>query len=377
MHIDTLRYYNDCWSLKSEEITSKIEASVVFLFGDSDILKNRQVFDELKQLYSNAHIVGASSSGNILGGEISTDPVVAVAVHLEKASVCVSKVDISSGDNLEDLAVQLLNQLPQENLRHIFVMSDGLNVNGSELIRGMNKAGGSFTISGGMAGDGDRFEQTWIVSDEPARQNRIVAIGFYGEDLTISTGCYAGWSSFGADRVVTKSSGGVLFELDNQPALKLYKKYLGEFADDLPLSGMRFPLSIKPNSNDDEVIRTLLAIDEEQESITFAGDVPEGYIARLMKPDVNVLIDGAGMAAKDIIQQEGRRGLAFIVSCVGRRIVMKDLVEEELEIIESILGKNVQLTGFYSYGEIAPFQSTLTQCQLHNQTMTLTTLYEK
>ena len=376
MYIDTLRFYNDGWSLISEEITSKAEASIVFLFGDSDILKTKQNFDELKRLYSNAHIVGASSSGNILGAEISTDPVVAVAIHLEKGSVCVSRVDITSNENVEELTLKLVNQLPQENLKHIFIMSDGLNINGSEMIRGLNEACGSFTISGGMAGDGDRFQETWIVADEPARQNRIAAIGFYGEDIVISTGCYAGWSSFGADRVVTKSSGNVLFELDNQPALKLYKEYLGEFAVDLPLSGMRFPLSIKANANDDEVIRTLLAIDEEQNSISFAGDIPEGYVARLMKPEVDVLIDGAGIAAKDIIQQEGRRGFGLIVSCVGRRVVMQDLVEEELEIIEDILGKKVQLAGFYSYGEIAPSHSKPTECQLHNQTMTLTTLYE-
>ncbi|MEN8190421.1 MAG: FIST N-terminal domain-containing protein [Thermodesulfobacteriota bacterium] len=376
MLIDTLRYNVDGWALINREINSSQDASAVFLFGDSDVLRTKESFDALRQLYPNAHIVGASSSGNILKAEISTDPVVAVAVHLKNGSIRISKADISSGHDIETLSLEMVNQLSQDDLKHVFVMSDGLNVNGSELIRGLNRAEGSFTISGGMAGDGDRFQETWIVADEPARQNMIVAVGFYGEGLTISTGCYAGWSAFGPYRLVTKSSGNVLFELDGQPALKLYKEYLGEFADGLPLSGMRFPLSIKSDGEADEVIRTLLAIDEDQESITFAGDIPEGYTARLMKPDLDILIDGAGIAAKDIVQVKDRRGLGLIVSCVGRRVVMHDLIEEELEIIDRVLGKDVQLAGFYSYGEIAPFRNEPANCRLHNQTMTLTTLYE-
>lgn len=376
MKIDTLRYNNDGWFLISKEITSAPDATIVFLFGDSKILQEKETYDQIKLLYPNAHIVGSSSSGNILGAEISSAQVVATAIHLENTSIAVSKVEISSGNSIETLSLELVNDLPQEKLKHIFVMSDGLNVNGSELIRGMNKNKGTYTISGGMAGDGDRFQETWTIADAPARQNQIVLIGFYGDKLTVSTGCCAGWSSFGADRMVTKSSGNILFELDNQPALELYKEYLGEFSKDLPYSGMRFPLNIRANADAGEVTRTLLAIDEEQKSITFAGDIPEGYIARLMKPDIDALIDGAGLAAKDIIQRKNSRGLSLVVSCVGRRVVMNDLVEEELENVESVLGENVQLTGFYSYGEISPFQNKMKQCELHNQTMTLTTLYE-
>jgi len=140
---------------------------------------------------------------------------------------------------------------------------------------------------------------------------------------------------------------------------------------------MRFPLSIKPAEDTDEVIRTLLAIDEEKKSITFAGDMPEGYTARLMKPNMDLLIDGAGVAASEINNINAKTALGLVVSCVGRRVVMKQLVEDELEIIEDVLGNNVQLTGFYSYGEIAPFENDLVQCQLHNQTMTLTAIYEK
>lgn len=377
MYIDSLRLNNKDWSVVTEEIISKQDANIVFLFGDSDTLKIEQNYNKLKQLYPNAHIVGASSSGNILGTEISSYPMVATAVYFENSSVEVAKVDVLPGQDIKKLSQQLIDQLPPQDLKHVFIMSEGLNVNGSELINGFNKIHGSFTVSGGMAGDGDRFQETWVIENGISSQNQIVAIGFYGKNLTVSTGCYAGWSSFGADRIVTKSSGNILYELDNQPALDLYKNYLGEFATDLPYSGMRFPLNIRANTEAGEIIRTLLAIDEDNKSITFAGDIPQGYIARLMKPDIDVLIEGAEKAAQDIIQIDDTRGLALIVSCVGRRVVMQELVEEELDSIGGILGKKVHLTGFYSYGEIAPCQNESMQCELHNQTMTLTTIYER
>ncbi len=193
----------------------------------------------------------------------------------------------------------------------------------------------------------------------------------------LSSGSHGGWSSCGADRVVTRSVGNTLFELDHEPALDLYKKYLGEFAKELPLSGLRFPLYIRAPSDTEGVIRTLLQINEDTKSITFAGDIPSGYFARLMMPELQQLIYGAVDAAKEINQVNDHQALGLVVSCAARRVVMKQIIEEELEAVEETLGSNVQLVGFYSYGEIAPFNDQPENCQLHNQTMTLTAIYEK
>jgi hypothetical protein len=328
-------------------------------------------------MYPQAHVVGASSSGNILGTEVSSSRMVATAVHFEKSSVVVVTADIKSEDNLEDVTQDLVKKLPSENLKHIFVLSDGLNINGSVLVRGLNKTAQGVSITGGMAGDGDRFQQTWVIADGSARQNRVAAVGFYGDALIVSSGCHGGWTPFGTERLITRSDGNILYELDGRPALDLYKEYLGEYAKDLPNSGMRFPLAIREHENDSGIVRTLLAIDEESKSIVFAGDMPQGYFARLMKPDIDLLIDGAGNAAAEINNCNSDPALGLVVSCVGRKIVMQQLVEEELDSIADKLGNHVQLTGFYSYGEIAPFQHDLTHCELHNQTMTITGIFEK
>ncbi len=378
MKIETLVYENSDWKKISGDLEENAQSNVdiVFVFGHTDIIKLEQRFYELKGRYPNAKIVGSSTSGNIVAAEVSNFELTATAVSFEKSSVNVSAISFNEKDNVEELSKELISNLPKEDLQHIFVISDGLLINGSQLARGINNVSNTIPVTGGMAGDGDRFQETYVIANDIPKQRTIVAIGFYGKDLSIGTGCFAGWSEFGTQRTITKSKDNILYEIDGEPALNLYKKYLGELANELPNSGLRFPLSIKENENSPEVIRTLLAIDEETKSITFAGDVPEGFSARLMKADIDILVDGAGKAARAIGATNNETALCLVVSCVGRKIVMNYLVDDELEAVQEILGDNVTLTGFYSYGELAPFEEDIKTCQLHNQTMTLTAIYE-
>ncbi|MBN2895099.1 MAG: FIST C-terminal domain-containing protein [Campylobacterales bacterium] len=378
MQLATWTYQNESWQEEGGALQSADfdKVQLVLIFGDTDTLQEASAFETMRRRFPKAHIVGASSSGNILGARIIDAPLCATAVYLERSHVALSKIRFGANDDLKDASRQLIEQLPKEGLRHIFIVSDGLLVNGSDLVRGINAVQTSVSVTGGMAGDGDRFAHTYVIADDLPREATIAAIGWYGESLSISSGCYGGWSEFGAVRTITKSDGNLLYEIDGEPALQLYRRYLGDQADQLPNSGLRFPLSIRPPQGGHEMIRTLLAINDSDQSITFAGDIPEGYHARLMKPDLDVLIEGAGIAAESIHIANDRTALGLVVSCVGRKIVMNQFVDDELEAVEEILGPNVQLTGFYSYGEIAPFSDAPTDCALHNQTMTLTVIYE-
>ena len=349
------------------------KADIVFVFADDPFFQTEKCYADLRQKFPKAHLLGCSSSGSISGVRIFDHVVVATAVQLEKSHVKISTVDFDSSKNAFDCGNQLITNLAAPVLKHVFVLSDGQMVNGSELANGLNVKG--FPTTGGLAGDGTRFGKTWVIGDAPAKNGRIVGLGFYG-DVTVKSGCFSGWEEFGPERVITKSSGNVVYEIDHQPALSLYKKYLGEQSAELPASGLKFPLSIQPNINETSVIRTLLSVDESQNSLTFAGDVPEGFICKLMRANIDSLIEHAGLAASAASPAaENALGLCLIVSCVGRRLVMGQLIEEELEEVQQKLGQNTLLAGFYSYGELAPFKDVL-MCQLHNQTMTLTTIYE-
>ncbi len=376
MCIDNLVLNKSGWENISSGLLEGESADIVFVFGDTDVIKEKATYDKIKTKFPNSHLLGSSSSGNILGNEISSSAVVATAVKFESSRVELQSVDYFEGADLKQLSSDLVNKLSRDGLKHVFILSDGLKINGSELVKGVNSALEGVQVTGGMAGDGKRFQETFVICDDEPKQGRIAALGFYGEKLVISSGCFGGWSEFGLYRVITKSKSNVVYEIDNEPALDLYKRYLGEYANELPKSGLRFPLSIKKDKEDNEVIRTLLAIDEEAKSITFTGDVPEGHTARLMKPDIDALIEGASQAAKEIVIANNKPALVLVVSCVGRKLVLGQLIDEEIEKVGDILGDNVNLVGLYSYGEIAPFVVDKLKCELHNQTMTLTAIYE-
>jgi hypothetical protein len=251
-----------------------------------------------------------------------------------------------------------------------------LKVNGSQLVEGLTSGLPHVTVTGGLAGDGTRFQETLVICGDEARSRVIAAIGFYGPRIHIGCASLGGWDSFGPDRLITKASGNVLYELDGQSALDLYKRYLGDHARNLPASGLLFPLSVRRSDSDEPIVRTILAVDEAAQSMTFAGDMPVGAHARLMKANFDRLIDGATGAARASRGVNGSAAeVALLISCVGRRLVLKQRTEEEVDAVRDVLGPRVPLAGFYSYGEISPFVASA-RCQLHNQTMTVTTLSE-
>ncbi len=354
-------------------------AQLVWVFGEAAALTHPQCYPSLKAAFPHAHIVGCSTGGNAQGTSLSEGDVVATALEFGRSTFRIAQAEVSASTDFDALARTVLNRLHGEDLRHVFLLSDGLATNGTKLARALTEAsGGKVGVTGGLAGDGTRFQATWVMVDGPARQNQLVAIGFYGKALTVNTGCFAGWDEFGAERVITKSAGNVVYEIDNKPALSLYKEYLGPYANELPGSAFRFPLSIRATQSDKPVIRTVLGIHEADQSLTFAGDMPQGYFGRLMKTNLDGLIDSAGLAAHAAKNagSEHSDQLCLVVSCVGRRVVLQQLTEEELDIIQNTLGEHTKLIGFYSYGELAPQDEARVNCQLHNQTISLTTLTE-
>ncbi len=349
------------------------ESQLVLAFSDSNYFRQAACYEALRSMFPVAHIVGCSSAGNVHGIKISDDDIVVTAIRFDKGRIRLVQTQTASEQNLQTTADQLMRELSAPDLQHAFALSDGLTVNGSDFASGLNLAG--IPITGGLAGDGTRFSSTWVMADAPAAQNQIAVIGFYG-DIEVQSGCAAGWHEFGAERLVSRSAGNIVYEIDQQPALEIYAKYLGDMAKDLPSSGLRFPLSIRASEKDKPVIRTLLAVDATAQSLTFAGDVPQGHYCRLMKTDLDSLIDASGVAANEAkTNAEGRDSLCLVVSCVGRRLVLGQLIEEELDVLQEHLGAGAVITGFYSYGELAPF-SDIAKCELHNQTMTITTLIE-
>jgi hypothetical protein len=351
--------------------------SFVLVFGAREALVGTSALAELRAAWPGVPLLGASTSGEIAGETVRDGTVVATAVTLAYTAVrCVSRALPSAATSVAT-GRALGASLVGPGLRHVLVFSEGLRVNGSDLARGLTEAVGEVPVTGGLAGDGAAFAQTCVVVDGEARAGEVVALGLYGDRLVTGHGSLGGWDPFGPDRVVTRSDGNVLYELDGEPALALYRRYLGPHAERLPASGLLFPLMVLDANRSGGLVRTILGIDEAAGSLIFAGDVPEGSYARLMRANLDRLIDGATGAASATrsLMGETPAALALLVSCVGRKLVLGVRTDEELEVVREVVGPGCTLAGFYSYGEISPLTPGA-RCELHNQTMTISTFAE-
>jgi len=367
-------------TLKDLPATSPLPtANLVLVFGSVKRFGEAKLQSALKERYPTAQIIGCSTSGEITASGVFDDSLQITAVLWEKTVQRVTHTKMTGMQNSFETAAGLAKQLKADSLKAVLVYSDGLNVNGSELLEGFKSVLGEVPIMGGMAGDGFNFSRTVQIFNDTVGDGLVIAVGLYGSHLIAATGVGRGWKPYGPPRKVTKSEKNIVLELDGKPALPLYNLYIGAHsAKDLPGSGLKFPFAIiEEGKRDIEKIRTLLAIDPKTNSLTFAGNVDEGETVRFCQSTHDRLVEGAGDAAHLVKDNTNvnQTGLAVCVSCVGRKGVMADLVADEVKLVQQILGNQTAITGFYSYGEFAPRPDT-SDSVLHNQTMTIGYLSE-
>lgn len=372
-------------NIKPSELTQAIgqikslNPQLLIVMGATDVLKDGAVVKQLADQLVDTQIVGCSTAGDIDNDGVSDGGVVIAAAHFEGSQVRTVSEEILAVEDSRAVGGKIVKALLAPDLKAVFVVAPGVNINGSELVLGMREylpAGVSLT--GGLAGDGTRFQETRTILGGQVYPSRVVAIGFYGDRLVVGSGSKGGWKPFGPARRVTKVAGNVLYELDGKPALELYKSYLGDKAAELPASGLLYPFAIlNSDRSATGLIRTILNVDHANNSLILAGDIPAGSTVCLMHAGTDDLVDGASVAAKDAAGGHTTldETLSICVSCVGRRLVMGEDADEEIEAALDVFGKSTSMVGFYSYGEIAPFSET-GNAELHNQTMTITHIYE-
>lgn len=348
---------------------------LALLFGSRYTLEQSESsLVQFQEMYPDASIISISGAGNILGDTIIDNTIVANSIEFEHTKIQISHTTFKDRDELE-VADSLMANIDQENLKSLLLYScSGINL--ERVIQRLNsKLNNVIPISGGAAGDDMRFEKTIIGIGSDLSTERIVLIGLYGDKIHTQYGLHSGMDPFGPKRKITKCLGNIIFEIDHQPALDLYKDYLGDKASELPASALHFPLNISSIGKEKPVVRSVQTVDEKTGSLVLFGEVQEGMTVQLMKTyQDNVIVGGSKSAILAANRFEGE-AFALIVSCVGRRIVLGPLTEEELTEAKEVLGPNTIMSGFYSYSELSPCSEN-GRCLLHNQTITITTFFE-
>ncbi len=352
-------------------------STLVLAFGASRITPTHAVFESLRVAFPNSIISGCSTAGEIAGTRLVDQSLCVGVIRFTKTNVRAAVAPVRSPIDSFRAGALLAEQLAAPDLRCVLVYSDGLNVNGSELVKGLtSRLEPGVTLTGGLAGDGTAFKHTWALHEGQPTPHIVSAVGLYGPSVRVSHGSRGGWDPFGPERRVTRSQASTLYELDGQPALEVYKAAMGPLAKDLPSSGLLFPLAIRTTHESTRVtVRTILGVNEWHDALVFAGDIPEGSIAQMMKADFDRLIGGAAASAASAqATLSNHPCLCVAISCVGRRLVLGERTSDELHAVASGLPEGSAQVGFYSYGEISPLAPGT--CDLHNQTMTLTTIRE-
>lgn len=354
-----------------------IEPQLVLVFGAVRFFESPGFFDRLRAAFPGAILAGCSTAGEVVGTALEDGVCTVTAVQFQRVEAAAACALAEAMADSEAAGAAVALALQSSPPAAVLVFGPGVALNGSALLRGMRGVlGEQVPIAGGLAGDGGAFRRTWVMGPDGVSDRLIVAIGLRGEALRFGSGSMGGWTPFGPQRLITRAEGNILYEVNGERALDVYRRYLGDQAAGLPASALLFPVSHQGADGGPSVIRTILGIDEAEGSLTMAGEIEPGGSLRFMQASVERLVNGAEDAAEAARRARGDpEALAILVSCVGRKLVMGDRVDEELEAVADTLGPGVKLTGFYFNGEIGPLTSG-GPCALHNQTMTVTTLAE-
>ena len=353
------------------------DLDIIIIFSSKEIIKQDKINIKIREFLPNTEVIGCSTAGE-MGEFVDEETISVIGMQFDNTKVkCISLEVLDSKENGAEISKNLL----EDDLAGVFLLLPGFNVNGSKFVLGLRDVlPENVSISGGMAGDGTNFGDTITIYNDEIYDNRTVAFGLYGDDVEIKNSSRGGWRPFGPLRRVTKSIDNILYEIDDEPALDLYKRYLGEKTADLPSSALLYPFAVMDEQDLDRpgLIRTILDINEEDKSLIFAGDLLVGQHVCLMHSNTSDLVEGANAAAGDLMENhsDGDDSAVICVSCVGRKILMGDDTEDELDAVKERFGESQALAGFYSYGEISHFNET-DKVELHNQTMTITRISEK
>lgn len=354
--------------------------TLILAFGARSQLVGGELHRRLRAAHPASVIAGCSTAGHFDGPALLDRQPVVMALEFQTATLRTSTATLTVADDSHRAGAELGEAIAAPDLRAVLVLSDGITCNGTALVEGLTTMLPPGTlVFGGLAADEDRFIKTVVMDNDGVGPGRVVAVGFCGDRLVFGSGSQGGWDRFGPERTITASAGSVLHGLDGEPALDLYKRYLDDRVDELPGSALLFPLAIRPADSEYErhVVRTVLGVDEDSNSMRFAGDMPVGWRAQLMRASFDALVDGAADSAEMVGTADEIVGdtVCLAVSCVGRRLVLGSRAEDELEAVADVLGPDVTLVGYYSYGELGIGLSG--RCELHNQTMTLALIGER
>ncbi len=325
-----------------------------------------------------ARIVGCSSYAEINSREALSGSLTAMGLCFPEGIEFQTFAHTTGADPFE-AGVSFAREVASFDPNLLILFPDGLAYNSTRLLLGIQSVlGQRFPIIGGIAADDARFERTYQFHDDRCLTAAVVGVALKGR-VEVVTAARCGWRPVGATRTATKVvDGNVLLELDGQPALSLYRQFLGERWAEMPSVGVEFPVGIvgggelgsQRMDGDGEILllRAIKAIDEEQQAIVFGGDLPEGARVRMSRATKDDVIAGANEAGDEVAARMPEPSFALVFDCMARKVALGPRYKEEVHHTFARLGAELPKVGFHTFGELSPVSGVTMH---HDETFTI------
>ena len=255
----------------------------------------------------------------------------------------------------------------------ILVVASGLNIDGEQMVRGIQEmTGQDITMYGGLAGDDAHFRETVVFSENSAEANGALLLVFDKSVYDLNGIATSGWVSIGADKIITRAEGNIVYTIDHEPALDVYKQYLNVNDEDLPEIGVEYPLLVRKNESD-FILRAVLNVDREKKALIFAGTVPVGAVVTFSSSPGFEILEYTRKKVNEFYDSSPETDLLVLFSCMARHNALGPTIADEIE--EAWIKWQKPLIGFFTYGEIG--NNYKSSCDFYNQTYTLVSIKQK
>jgi methyl-accepting chemotaxis protein len=347
---------------------SKPTFGVVFASPDRDLAAT---LARVTEATDGAHVVGCTTAGELTEAGLFHGGIAVLLVSSETTSSTVAFAEQLKSDP-HAVASELVMDVPdvkksaaQRDRRHMttVLLTDGLSGAGEKLVADLQGRGqGSVQIVGGAAGDEGKFKSTSVGAGTRAAANAAAALHVWST-TPWGVGVNHGLRSTTAQMRVTKAQDNVVYELDGQPAFKVYQRHAAERGVKLDTANASPYLIANELGihffNNIARARAPLGVGSDG-SLTCAAEIPKGSMVSILDGDPVSMVDAAKSAAEEAKKHLGGKKAAGILlfDCVCRGMILKDGFQKEIDAVRSVFG-DVPIAGFLTYGEIARYQGKL------------------
>jgi hypothetical protein len=337
------------------------------------------VLDTIMDAFPNLELIGCTTDGeisSILG--CVEDSITLILFYSDTLEIMAGMGKCLSLNPLQT-AIDAVGQAEEKMTNKstfCITLAESVTVGGVSVINALkSRLGDEFPIFGGLAADQWSMKKTYQFYKREILTDTILVLLFSG-NIIFSSGLASGWTPIGHKKKTTKVDHNIVYEVDQEPILDFYNRYVGGDYKRVPTE---YPLAVFPNENSEKYyIRSPYTFNEKDRSVTFFGDVPENVVVQLVSGSIEKMSMASESALKEAIEayKGNKPEAALVFTCSARKAILGLKVDKEYHYLQKNMPDHFPICGFYTYGEICPLENGR-ESYFHNGTIAVLLIGEE